>query len=376
MSKIITPLSEYKIKSAKPKQKDYKLFDGGGLFLLVKTNGTKLWRYKYTENGKENLKSLGKYPEVSLANARLNKESFKTNRSNITLRDVVTEFLATKEKSCRKNYFNQMVRRINFNIPEYLLSKPIADIEKTEIAQLIKQINKRSAYSANVILTYFNNFYELAEASGYIKMVPSLSPKFLITKPEAGHRAFLSDEYELSAFLKTIKHHKNQIAYLMFKFLIYTVLREAEARLLRWDEIDFKQRLLILPPSRMKNKKEHKQPLSDKAIEILQYLKELNGSYKYVFYSHNNKSHFNKNILFYVIKKSGYQGKQTTHGFRHIFSTWANNTFPELGQVIEKALAHKNPNKSEDAYNKAEHLLQREKLLSKWADYIDGIENI
>jgi integrase len=401
MSRNVIPLTEIKIKNAKPKEKDFKMFDGGGLFLLVKPDGSKLWRCKYLFEGKEKLASFGKYPLVPLLQARILRDEIKSQilsgidhneqkkqakekieqagqSSNNTFEKVANEWMAKKEKTASPKYAKRIKDRIVNNIFPFVAKMPLVEIKRSDIASAIKIVDNRTPETAGRCLTYIKSIFEYAEDSGYILINPvaSINPSSIITKTVKSNFKHINEEARFAELLLAFDAYKgNYITRQLIRFLPLVITRPTEARTAEWKEVDFENAIWTIPAHKTKMKAEHLVPLSKQAIKILEEVKIFTGDFKYVFASPvKNVVPLSDSTIMKAIRVLGFSDEQTAHGFRHVFSTINHDMAPEKTLVIEKALSHKDKNIIRGTYNKAKYIEQRRELLQDWANLLDELK--
>ncbi|OCG61002.1 integrase domain-containing protein [Gilliamella sp. Nev3-1] len=396
MARITTPLTDTKIRTAKSLEKDYTLSDGNGLYLLVKSIGTKIWRFNYYRPTSKvrALVSFGSYPEISLADARLKRDEARQllakgidpqqykkdqlkqlrDEQNNTFEKVATDWFKLKSSSNLKaDTLKDIWRSLELHVLPYIGSIAITEIKARDfinalepikqqgklesIRRICQRINEVMYYAVNVGLIDANPASKItaAFANPVVKNMPALRPEQLP---------------ELLSALSTANIEKQTWCLLFWQ--LYTMTRPTEATGTKWCEIDLNNNCWIIPAERMKMGREHIIPLSSQAIDILQIMKPISGHREYVFPSmkspHNKP--MNSQTVNAVIKRIGFAGRLVAHGFRSIASTALNeNGFPP--DVIEAALAHVDKNEVRRAYNRAIYLEQRIEMMQWWGNFIE-----
>ena len=392
------PLTALQISKAEPRQRPYKLYDQKGLFLLVHHNGSKYWRFKYRFDGKEKLLALGVFPEVSLAQAREHcrearatikagqdpsqlRQQDKINRHiahDNTFADLATAYLDKLEKEGRAPATMKKNRWLLGMAINHLGSLPIAEIGPPMILSLLKQIeNKGTVETAHRLRTTIGSVFRYAAASGIVENDPTALLQGALVQRSVQHRAAITDPEELGALLRAIRGFQGQpTTRIALQLLIIFATRPGELRLAKWTEFDWEKRVWNIPADRMKMRKPHKVPLTDQAILILNELRELTGYCEYLFPSIRSPQRpISENTLNAALRNMGYDKSQVSaHGFRATFSTIANESGRWNPDVIERALAHQEPNEIRRAYARAEHWNQRVKLADWWSDYLTKLE--
>jgi integrase len=388
------PLTDTTIRKAKPKAKPYKLADSGGLFLLVQSSGSKWWRYKYRFGGKEKLLALGSYPEVSLAEARerhlqarkllasgndpseakrVAKRLVSIKAEN-TFESIAREWIEHNRNQWSKLYAADVTKRLENHIFQKLGHRPLADITPTDILDVLRVIEKSGALDmAQRMMQACGQVFRYAITTGRVDRNPVTDLRGALKTPVRKHHSYLKAG-ELPEYLQKLENYDGGLeTKLALKFLLLTFVRTVELRGAEWPEINFDKADWRIPAERMKMKDLHIVPLSTQAIAVLEELKKHTGNRKHLFANqHNPVSFMSENTMLFALYRMGYHSKATGHGFRATASTILN----EHGfhsDVIERQLAHVERNKVRAAYNHAEYLPERRKMMQWWADYLDGI---
>lgn len=333
------PLNARQVDTTKPKEKPYKLADGGGLYLQVNTNGSKYWRMKYRFAGKEKKLSFGTYPDVSLADARAKRDDARKTLANgsdpsevkkaeqlakklaidNTFESIATEWLKAKASGWSEDYANYVRRILEKNIFPLLGSRPIKDIKPLELLAALQRIEKRGASElANKVRQRCGEVFRYAIVTGRAEYNPAPDLASALHSYDKQHYPFLNAS-ELPEFLQNLLGYSGSIITQQASILLMlTGLRTVELRMAEWEEIDFDNAVWEIPLSRMKKKKPHLVPLSRQAVEALLKVKQLTGNYKYIFCGRNdvNKPMSEASVNM-VLKRIGYDKKATGHGFRH-----------------------------------------------------------
>lgn len=387
-------LSEIAIRNAKPRQKNYKLFDGDGLYIEIAPSGGKWWRFKYRYDGKEKRLSLGTYPDTSLKLARekrntsrqllaagtdpsQQRQAEKSARAD-TFELVSEEFLTQQAKSLAPVTINKSRWLLSLLYP-YIGNRPIGKITSAELLAALKKIEIRGKHeTAHRAKQKAGEVFRYAIPSSRCERDVSADLRGALAKVVTNHRPALTKPDDVGQLLRAIDGFSGQPATLAaLKLLLLTVARPGELRNAEWPEIDLEKALWEIPKERMKMRKPHAVPLSKQAIVILRELKSLTGNGKLVFPAITSLHRpLSENTLNGALRRLGYdtQTEMCAHGFRAVFSSLANS----LGwnaDVIEAQLAHQDENKVRRIYNRADHLAARKKLMQKWADYLDKLRN-
>ena len=390
MGKLLT---ETKIRSLKPKDKQYKVFDSGGLFLIITPKGSKLWRYKYRFSGKEKSLSIGQYPIFSLAEARELRDKAKKQLALGNDPSALKKAEKLKNEAAHKNTFEAVAREwhekrkgewthkhglevlhsLERDVFPYVGHRPIEEITPPELLKVLRKIENRGAL---VMVTKLRQRcdaifkYAIITGRATYNAAIDLQGAFKSHK-KSNYRAL--QRKQIPEFMDALDAcTSDRTLVCAIKFIFYTLARTNEVRFARWDEVNWEEKLWEVPESRMKASRSHIVPLSSQAFSILEELREINGAYPFIFASYHkpHKQPFSENGLLSVLKRIDMLKFTTVHGLRATASTILN----EMGynpDWIERALAHVPSNKVRAAYNRAEYLNDRANMLQEWADYID-----
>jgi integrase len=388
------PLTDTEIRRSKPASKPYKLSDSGGLRLLVTSSGGKLWRWKYRFDGAEKLMSLGRYPEVGLADARVRRDAARKKlaggvdpmaerMAERKAVEVATEHTFEKigelwlehwkgNKSARHSETTR--NRLKANVYPVLGERPIAEVEPMELVKLAKDIEARGASDmAKRILQIIGMVCRFAVAHGYSKRNPAaeIRPSDILKPTRKRNRARI-DAKELPALLRAIELYDGRpLTRLAMKLMALTFVRTSELICARWEEFDFEARRWVIPAARMKMKSPHIVPLSSQAIEVLELLRTISGNKALVFPGEQDSEKPMSNMtILKALERMGYKGRMTGHGFRGVASTILHEQGYNHNH-IELQLAHAPRNEVSAAYNHALYLEPRTKMMQDWADFLE-----
>lgn len=376
-------LTDAKCKSAKPSKSIWKLFDGGGLYLAVTPSGGKLWRIAYRINGKPQTASLGGLEIVSLKEARQQLAEFKINlRKGIVAKTIKAPIVQAvsfrkvwdKYWATRLDLSAAYLRNLNGVFKNYI-DNEIGDTviqsidRKTMLDMLMKIDEKGFASQVRFAKVYCSQVFEYAVIHDIISSNPCdliKSDRVFVKKITVGNAAL--DLKDVPLFMEKLDGQGATTAAQLTRFLSLTALRTQEARLLKFSHIEGD--MAVIPAENMKKRREHIVILSTQALAIINHMKARQNGSEFVF-SHPKQldSPLHVSVVLNLISKLGYKGKMTGHGFRSLFSTWANDR-EYNADVIEMQLAHISGNVVRSAYNRAQYLPQRTKLLQDWADWL------
>ncbi|WP_410260931.1 tyrosine-type recombinase/integrase [Klebsiella pneumoniae] len=388
-------LNARQVDTAKPKDKPYKLADGGGLYLLIKPNGGKYWRLKYRVAGKEKLLALGVYPEVTLADARAKREEAKRGiaggidpmeakreekiaretQLNNTFKDIALEWHSSKLKNGLLDML-QTSLRLSTKMCSLTLAKPIADIKPLELLNVLRRIEGRGATEkAKKVRQRCGEVFRYAIVTGRAEYNPAPDLTSAMQGHESNHYPFLIPK-ELPDFFKALSGYTGSaLVVLAARLLIITGLRTGELRGAFWDEINISKAVWEIPASRMKMRRPHVVPLSRQALMLIGQLQELTGNYPLMFPGRNDpRKTMSEASINQVFKRIGYDGKVTGHGFRHTMSTILHEQGYNTAW-IETQLAHVDKNSIRGTYNHAQYIDGRSEMLQWYADYMEALEN-
>ncbi|MDC0603352.1 integrase domain-containing protein [Aliiglaciecola sp.] len=398
MAKLTKPLTNTEVSQAKPKDKEYNLSDGGGLALRVKANGTKTWLFNYYHphtNKRSNI-SFGAFPSVSLKQARENRDEArallarnidpKSHRENIkretqqahnnTLENVATDWFAVKKSTITPAYAEDVIRSLQKHVFPSMGKTPISMVNAVEAIKVLKplaaagsletvkrlcqRLNEIMTFSVNTGLTHHNPLAGISkafEAPSKTNM-PTLKP---------------DDLPKLMTALNTASI--KIVTRCLLEWQLHTMVRPGEAAGTKWSEIDFDNKLWIIPPERMKKKREHIVPLTGQALSLLRLIEPISGHREHVFPGDRNpRSHINESTANMALRRMGFHKKLVAHGLRSLASTTLNEQGHDP-DIIESALAHVDKNGVRRAYNRADYIDRRRKLMCWWSEHIEQAAN-
>ncbi len=387
-------LTHAAIRAAKPRATPYKVFDEHGLFLMVTPADQRYWRLKYRFEGREKLLALGVYPEVSLREARDKRDDARRllrnhvdpgakrraeqSAAGDSFEAIAREWFERFSPKWAVGHSGKLIRRLELYIFPWIGSRPIAKIEAQEILACLRRIEaKGNLESAHRALQVCGRVFRYAVATGRAQRDPSGDLRGALPPADEKHLASVTDPKSFGALLRAIDSYEGSIvvrAALRLAPLVF--VRPGELRAAEWTEIDLEAREWRIRAERMKMRQQHIVPLSDQAIVILRELKPLTGETLFVFPTpRSNKRPLSDNGLLAALRRMGYeQGTVTVHGFRSTASTLLN----EQGwnrDAIERQLAHGERDAVRAAYNYAEHLPERRRMMQAWADYLDKLRS-
>jgi len=392
MARMTRPLTNNEILKAKPQEKDFTLHDGDGLFLLIKTSGKKLWRFRYqrpASSNRTNL-SLGSYPALTLAVARQMRDQYLSllaqgidpqkqqeevsEQRQIELDSIFSvvagRWFQLKSKSVTEDYAKDIWRSLEKDIFPTIGDIPVQALKARTIVETLEPIKARGALeTVRRLVQRINEIMIFAVNTGLIDANPASGVGMAFERPKKQNMPTLRPE-ELPKLMRSLVMSNLSITTrCLIEWQLLTLVRPSEASGTQWAEIDFNLNLWVIPAERMKAKREHVVPLSKQALDILEVMRPLSGNRQYVFPSRNDpKQPMNSQTANAALKRIGYGGKLVAHGLRSIASTALNeaNFNPD---VIESALAHSDKNEVRRAYNRSTYLEQRKDMMSWWGTF-------
>ncbi|HHK8232693.1 TPA: tyrosine-type recombinase/integrase [Serratia marcescens] len=387
-------LTDIQIRRSKPQEKPYTLNDGQGLSLLINTDGSKGWRFRFRYAGKAKLMSFGTYPLVTLADAREKRGEARKQVANGI--DPVAEKRAQKlaQKLSVENSFEaisrewhtykadrwtlayreEIMRTFEQDVFPYIGQRPIAEIKPLELLEVLRRIEKRGALEkTRKVRQRCGEVFRYAIITGRAEYNPAPDLASALAVPNQKHHPFLSAE-ELPYFVKDLEGYTGSIITKnAAKIVMLTGVRTQEMRFATWEEIDFERGIWEIPAERMKMRRLHIVPLSTQVVELLKQLQPITGHYPYIFIGRNNRRKpISKESVNQVIELLGYKGRATGHGFRHTMSTILHEQGFDSAW-IEMQLAHVDKNGIRGTYNHAQYLEKRRDMLQWYADFIAGL---
>lgn len=394
MPRTVLPLNDTKIRKTTPASSVLRLSDGDGLYLLVQPNGGRWWRFDYMHQGRRKTLSFGTYPEVSLVTARARRaearekvaagidpsrerqEAREAAVQAMTFAEVAEEWLERQQHVLAPVTFEKATWMLKSLVNPWLGKRPIAEIEPPELLSVLRRIESRGKHeTAHRTKQRCGQVFRYAIATGRAQRDPSADLRDALTPVRSRHRAAVTHPEQVGELLNAIDGYNGsfvvrsalQLAPLVF-------VRSGELRRAEWSEIDLDAAEWRIPAERMKMREAHIVPLSTQAVAILQELRPLTEHSRYVFPSIRTITRpMSDGTINAALRRLGYDSDQHVgHGFRAMASTLLN----EMGwapDVIERQLAHAPRNKVRAAYNRAQHLSERRKMMQAWADFQDGL---
>lgn len=379
-------------RNAKPAEKPRKLAVGGGLYLLVQPNGSKLWRYKYRIDGKEKLMALGVYPDVPLASvtkahraarelvaqgidpsaAKVQDKAAKRAIGGNTFEAIAREWMA--QKVIAPSYLDKITARMENDVLPYIGSRPITEIARAELTAVLQRIQERGAVeSAHRARSEIGQVFRYAMKDDRATIDPTIALRGALKSPEKRHFAAILDPKPLGELLRAMHGYQGDpITRAALQLAPMLFVRPGELRMARWEDFDLDAAEWRYIASKKRN--HHLVPLADQAIEVLRDLHPLTGPTGYVFPGARTKHRpMSENTVNAALRRLGFPvGTVTGHGFR----ASARTLLAELGwrtDAIERQLAHAASGPLGGAYDRAQFLAERKRMMQAWADYLDAL---
>jgi integrase len=392
------PLTDVKCRNSKGQIRPYKLSDGGGLYLLVNPDGARYWRLAYRWHGKQRTLALGIYPAIGLMEARAGRDDAKRNlaakvdpsaikrerkraakiASGNTFEIVALEWHENWKGARTPYYAGQILRRLNADVFPAIGLRPIAELESPELLDLLRKVERRGAHeTARRLKQLLGQIFRFAIVTSRAKRDPSADLKDALRATGQPQRHRAMPLTELPTFLQKLEAYGGEPqTRLALKLVTLTFLRTTELRAGKWSEIeniDENSAQWRVPAERMKMRLEHLVPLSRQSVAVLRELRALSGGSPNIFPSPGKEGCMSSNTMLYALYRMGYHGRATTHGFRGVASTILNESNLFNRDWIERQLAHVERNEVRRAYNAAEWMPDRRRMMEWWADHVTAM---
>lgn len=395
MARTTRPLTNTEVLRSKALEKDLTLHDGDGLFLIVKTSGKKLWRFRYQRPAtkQRTMMGLGAFPALSLADARGLRADYLALLANgidpqiqaevaeeqqqIALDSIFSTVAANwfqlKSKNVTPDYVKDIWRSLEKDVFPAIGEITVQQIKARTLVEALEPIKARGALeTVRRLVQRINEIMIYAVNTGLIDANPASGIGMAFEKPKKQNMPTLRPE-ELPTLMRSLVMSNLSVpTRCLIEWQLLTLVRPSEASGARWEEIDLDAKLWTIPAERMKAKREHIIPLSHQALDILEIMKPISAHREHVFPSRNDpKQPMNSQTANAALKRIGYGGKLVAHGLRSIAST-ALNEAGFNADVIEASLAHSDKNEVRRAYNRTTYLNKRIELMQWWGDYVEG----
>lgn len=391
-------LTDVAVRAAKPGEKPYKLADGGGLFLFVTPAGGRLWRLKFRVGGSEKLLALGKYPQMSLSDARKARDEAKAKLSagvdpaherkmtkiaakvsaGNTFQSVAENFIAVKlEADGKAEATIEKARWYLSHLTPALGNRPIAEIKPAELLVVLKQLEKKGyRETARRTRALASRIFRHGVAHALCDADPAALLSGALSAPIVKHRAAILDPVKLGAFLRDIDDYGGgPVVKIAMQLSPHVFTRPGELRRGRWSEVDWEKAIWHVPAERTKLRRPHSVPLSLQSLALLRMLHEVSGGFELMF--PGQRSHLkpiSENTLNQAFRRMGWGADEVTaHGLRATASTLLNESGKWHMDAIERALAHGHSDAVRGTYARGQHWQERVEMAQWWSDHLDTL---
>ncbi|KVX52984.1 tyrosine-type recombinase/integrase [Burkholderia stagnalis] len=392
------PLTDVKIRQARPGTKPTKLTDTNGLYLELRPSGSKLWRYRYRIAGKENLFAIGEYPAVSLQDARRARDDARAlvrkglHPSHVrqevlsktiiegkaTFRAISDEWLVKKKKSWTERHYGEIFRMLEMDAYPYIGNRPMRSITAHDVLALVRRVEERGSPSVAIKLRqYVSNVFQYAVITLRADSDPASVLRGSVVKPPVENARPLSRD-ELKALFRQFPTYKSKRTVIAIRLLMMLFPRTIELCRARWEEIDLTAAEWKVPPEKIKSRRLHIVPLPQQALTLLRELQEMYGDRGYILpilHSNRKLPHMSRATINRAIDYMVPDNPEpiTGHDFRATASTYLH----EGGwkdEVVEMQLSHKDKDRTRSTYNHAKYLPERRDMMQSWADWLSEVE--
>lgn len=396
MARTVKPLTETQVRNAKPRDNEYNLADGKGLYLRIKTNGSKLWIFNYQKphTGKRANIGLGAYPHLSLAQARDTRRCMleqlttgidpkeqrddqrrqdRTAHDN-TVKAVFEDWLIVKQTTVSEDYLKDVRRSMELHVIPRLGNVPIHKIKATNTIDILKPVAAKGALeTVNRLCQRLNEVMTFAVNTGLIEHNPLARINSAFGSPPLNHFPTLKPNQLPELMVALANANIRRTTRCLIEWQLHTMVRPKEAAGTRWDEIDLDEKLWTIPAERMKRKRDHLVPLTDQALALLEVMRPISEHREYVFPSERTpRTHTHAQSANMALKRMGFHRRLVAHGLRSLASTTLNEHGSFSPDVIESALSHLDSNAVRAAYNHATYLDQRRPMMEYWSNHIEN----
>ena len=390
------PLTDVAIRTAKPGEKAAKMSDGGGLFLLLNSNGSKWWRLKYRFGGKEKLLSLGVYPDVTLKLARERRDEARRllasgidpgemrkqkkmedgERAANSFETVAREWYAKKKQEWTEKHSEKVLRRFERDVFPWLGDRPIAGITPPDVLEVIRRVEGRAPYTAKRVKENIGQAFRYGIQEGRCERDPTADLRGALLPVRIKHFAAFTDPKDVAEMLRAFDAFKGTfVVRCALRLAPLLFVRPGELRRAEWEQIDLDRAEWRFVAS--KTMTDHLVPLSTQTIAVFRELHALTGSGRFVFTGRDPKKAMSEAAIGAALQRMGYDTKTeiTGHGFRAMARTLLHEELGFRPEIIEHQLAHKVPDALGEAYNRTRFIKDRRVMMQAWADYLDKLKS-
>lgn len=395
MARATNKLTATAVRNAKPREKAYRLADGGGMYLEVTPSGGTYWRLKYRFNGKEKRLALGVYPETTLAQARQQREDARRQLAQgidpsaarkaarradkvaaaNTLYAIAEEWLTdVHQPNVVADHYRHDRRRLELHVLPLLGSRPLAEISASELLDCLRKIEKQGKLeTAKRVRTLVSLIFRYAIATERAERDPAADLKGALRTPAIKHHPAITDPEEAAGLMRAIAAYSGEpVTLAALKLSAMVFVRPGELRRAQWADVDLEAATWTFTAS--KDGPPLIVPLASQAVEVLTELHDLTGQGAYVLPGARSRARpMSENAITAALAAMGYKGRMTAHGFRAMARTILEERLNYPPAYIEQQLAHAVKDANGRAYNRTAHLEQRRAMLQAWADYLDAL---
>jgi len=392
-------LTDVTIRQAPPREKEYKIGDAGGLYLLIRPGGSKLWRMKYRTGGREQKLSFGAWPSVSLREARLRRDEARVEigrggnparRKRIerieqeigagnTFAEVAAEYIGKCEQEGYAETTLTKARWFLDILSPGIGSTPVAEVSPHELLAALRRIERKGhRESARRARSFASRVFRYAVATLRAEHDPAQPLRGALIAPVTKHYAAITDPAKLGGLLRAIEGFEGSPVTLQaLRIAPHVFVRPGELRHATWDEFDFENAVWKIPEARMKSRRPHSVPLSSQVLEMFEEMGKLRGRKGYVFASLSTRGRpMSENTINAALRRMGYSGDEmTAHGLRASASTLLNESGLWSHDAIERSLAHQDANVVRGIYHRGQHWEERVRMAQWWSDYLDQLRD-
>jgi integrase len=387
-------LSDLQIRKAKPKDKSYKLQDGGGMYLLITPAGGKLWRIDYRFAGRRKTLSIGPYPVIPLAEARekllkvkqwlasgidpgAEKKRLQGLDEGASFSEAALSWYEEKKPTWSETHAARLKRYLEIDLFPSIGRRSISSIQSSELEIELKRIAIRSPETAAKVKTACHGIWNHAIRKGWTQADPLAVLQGILPPVHHKHMAALTDPRAVGALMRAIDGFDGHfVTKCALRLAPLVFVRPGELRKAEWTEIDLKRAKWNIPAEKMKMREPHLVPLARQAVEVFDAIQPLTGRGKYVFPCRRSENQPMSNMAINAaLRRMGYSKEEITgHGFRAMARTLLQEVLRFSPDAIEAQLAHVVPDRLGRAYNRTTHLEERTRMMQAWADYLDGLK--
>ena len=398
-------LTDTACKQVKPREKRYRLGDGGGLGLIVEPSGKKFWEFRYRWDGKDKTLHPGPYPSITLADARKRRDEWRAMVAgdiDPAAEKQAKEQAATAEAEESSNSFARIAEEwshtyfpglsakhakrlrddyLQRRILPLIGNRSVTELTPQDFLAIYKPVAEKHSVTAGKMANVCNQVMEYARIAGLIPFNPARDLSKVLPTIPVVHMALIIEPREVGILLRDIYSYKGRSLLVGFylKILPLVFTRPGELSAARWEEFDFARAIWDVPKERMKMRNDHNVPLSLQSIDLLEELRQYTGHSQYLFPGQQGNTAISDNSARQALRGMGYTGKDgdkskiTPHGFRAMARTLLAERLNFLPEVIEHQLAHRVSDALGTAYNRTRYLEQRKAMMQAWADYLDEL---